>query len=305
VTVLEAIRKGTEFLERKGIDSPRLQVELLLAHLLGVKRMDLYLNFERQLQPQQIDALRDMILRRAKHEPLQYILGSVNFCGLEIKVTPAVLIPRPETEILAELCVKYLKEISKKTLDLTEAASKVKSSDRSSYLKVIDYGTGSGCIAVYLAVNCHKAQILAVDASERALEVARENAARHGVQDRIEFIKADSILTLCEVPKADLLVSNPPYIPTEQIPKLQPEIRDYEPRIAIDGGADGLQVLKHLAEHGGRVLKDHGMIMVEFGDDQEQKLKELFSACGWSDIQIVNDDGGQPRFLAAVWSRLQ
>lgn len=297
MTVLEAIRKGADFLQRKGIESPRLQVELLLAHLLGLKRMELYLNFDRSLTAAQVDALRELILRRSRHEPLQYILGTVNFCGLELKVGPAVLIPRPETELLAELGREYLQSLVPPHQCASTSGSCV--CNGSVRPLAIDFGTGSGCLAIVLAVACPQAQIIAVDVSEAALDVARENALKHNVADRIRFVCADSLSALGGQAKADLVITNPPYIPSDQIPTLQPEISQYEPRVALDGGSDGLAVLTRLAHEAHAVLRDGGLLMTEFGDGQETALYEMFTRAGWHAVEIKPDESGRPRFLLA------
>lgn len=297
MTVLEAIRKGADFLQRRGIESPRLQVELLLAHLLGLKRMELYLNFDRSLTPAQVDALRQLILRRSRHEPLQYIIGTVNFCGLELKVEPAVLIPRPETELLAEMGREYLQSLVLPDACARDAGSETRTGSGNPL--AIDFGTGSGCLAIVLAVACPRAQVIAIDVSEAALNVARENALRHNVADRVRFVCADSLTALSGQAKADLVITNPPYIPTDQIPALQPEISQYEPRVALDGGSDGLTVFAKLAHEARGVLRDGGLFMAEFGDGQEATLYQMFTRAGWHAVEVKPDESGRARFLLA------
>ena len=179
MTVLEAIQKSTEFLAKKGVESPRLQTELLLAHLLKMPRMKLYLNFERVLTPAETDALRELVKRRGQREPLQHITGSTSFCGLEIAVNRHALIPRPETELLAELGWKFLSTLNSSTAQLA-----------------LDFGTGTGCIAIALAVKCPAAKIMATDISADALALAKENAARNNVAERIEFLQGDGFAAL-------------------------------------------------------------------------------------------------------------
>ena len=181
MTVLEAIQKSTEFLAKKGVESPRLQTELLLAHLLKLPRMKLYLNFERVLTPAETDALREFIKRRGQHEPLQHITGSTSFCGLEMAVNRHALVPRPETELLAEAGWQFLSTLN------------------SQPLTALDLGTGTGCIAIALAVKCPNAKITATDISADALALARENAARNGVADRIEFLQGDGFAAVTEI----------------------------------------------------------------------------------------------------------
>ena len=232
VTVLEVIQKSAEFLARKGVDSPRLQAELLLAHVLKLPRMKLYLNFERQLEPAEADTARELVKRRGLREPLQHILCSTSFCGFQIAVNRRVLVPRPETELLAELGWQFLSGL--KTQD-----SKLKTA--------LDFGTGSGCIAIALAAKCAVAQVVAMDVSADALAVARENAVKHGVAERIRFVQGDGFAALPGGFFYDLVISNPPYIPSAEIASLQPEVRDFDPRRALDGGPDGLDCFRSLA----------------------------------------------------------
>ena len=193
MTVLEVIQRSTEFLAKRDVESPRLQAELLLAHVLALPRMKLYLNFERALSPAETDSMRDLVKRRGTREPLQHILGSVSFCGLEMAVNRSVLIPRPETELLAEAGWEFLAGAG-------EAAS------------ALDLGTGSGCLAIALAVKCPAARVVATDISPEALAVARANAVRHSVAERIDFREGDGFAAVPAGARFDLIVSNPPYI---------------------------------------------------------------------------------------------
>ena len=221
MTVLEAIQKSTEFLGKKNVGSPRLQTELLLAHLLKMPRLKLYLNFERVLAPSETNALRELIKRRSRREPLQHITGSTSFCGFEIAVNRHALVPRPETELLAELGWNFLSTLNSR---LSTA---------------LDFGTGTGCIAITLAEKCPNAKIMALDISAEALTLAKQNAAKSNVAKRIEFLQGDGFPALPENIKFDLIISNPPYIPSAEIATLQPEVRDFDPHDALDGGADG------------------------------------------------------------------
>ena len=197
MTVLEAIQKSTEFLAKKGVESPRLQTELLLAHLLKLPRMKLYLNFERALTPAEVDGLREFIKRRGQREPLQHITGSTSFCGLEIAVNRAALIPRPETELLAELGWQFLHQLSEgrapRDPNSTESEN---GASQSSALRVLDFGTGTGCIAIALAVKCPSAKVVATDVSPDALALAKENAARNNVTGQIQFLQGDGFVAL-------------------------------------------------------------------------------------------------------------
>lgn len=279
VTVLEVIQKSAEFLAKKGIESPRLQAELLLAHVLKMPRMQLYLNFERKLSESELNIAREFIKRRAQHEPVQYIIGSASFCGLELVVNRHVLVPRPETELLAEKAWEFL---------LGCAGAKV---------TALDFGTGSGCIAIALAVHCQRASIWAIDASKDALEVARLNAQRHGVIERINFVHGTSLRALPAELSFDLIVSNPPYIPCAQIGQLPPEVRDYEPTQALDGGVDGLDYFRMFAAEASRVLKQGGQLMLEFGDEQDQAVCRIFQEHNWVVAKVERDYNQKPRFI--------
>ena len=302
MTVLEAIQKSADFLGKKNVGSPRLQVELLLAHLLKMPRMKLYLNFERALAPGETDALREFIKRRAAHEPLQHIVGSTSFCGFEIAVNKHVLVPRPETELLAELGWQFLSTLN------------------SQLSTALDFCTGSGCIAIAIAAKCPNAKIVAADISEDALALAKENAAKNNVAERIEFLQGDGFAVLSSVGQAsrlsppekknsetgatpvlrfDLLISNPPYIPSAEIATLQPEVRDFDPHLALDGGADGLEFYRLIASQAKTFLKPAGKIMVEFGDGQAEAIRNIFETEKWIVEAVKEDYSQRARILIA------
>jgi len=253
VTVLDVIQRSAEFLGRKGVDSPRLQTELLLAHVLREPRLKLYLNFGRQLSQPDLEAVRELVRRRANHEPLQHILGAASFCGLEIQVNRHVLVPRPETELLAQRAWEYLRG-----LELPHPT-------------VLDFGTGSGCIAIGLAIHCPLAQVQALDISPRALDAARDNAARNGVAGRIQFQVSDGFAAL---PPGSAL--RPP---------------------ALDGGADGLDFFRRLAAEATRHLGAGGRLMVEFGDGQAGRIGEIFVQHKWIVENVEADYSGRPRIM--------
>jgi release factor glutamine methyltransferase len=288
VTVLEGIQRSTEFLTKKGVETPRLQAELLLAHLLKLPRMHLYLNFERTLSSAETDAFRELVKRRGQREPLQQIIGSTSFCGLDIAVNRHVLVPRPETEMLAEKGWSFLAQ-----LPTASAPSTINSPPATA----LDFGTGSGCLAVALAFNCPFAAITALDSSTEALELARSNAARHGVAERIRFFHGNGLAALPADAQFELMVSNPPYIPSAEIDSLEPEVRDYEPRGALDGGPDGLQFYRQFALEAGAFLKPAGKLMLEFGDGQAQALREIFQSQNWIVESVLEDYNQRPRIL--------
>ncbi len=302
MTVLEAIQKSTDFLGKKGVESPRLQAELLLAHALKMPRMKLYLNFERALTPAETDALRDFVKRRGQHEPLQHITGSASFCGYEIAVSRHALVPRPETELLAVAGWQFLSTLN------------------SQPSTALDFGTGTGCIAIALAAKCPNAKITALDVSAEALELARQNAAANKVSERIEFVEGNDFARLSQwwgerprEPKHntqsgssgvsphqfDLIISNPPYIPSAEIATLEPEVRDFDPRAALDGGADGLDFYRMFAAQAKPLLKPDGKIMLEFGDGQADAICKLFEDEKWIVEAVKEDYSHRARMLIA------
>jgi release factor glutamine methyltransferase len=284
VTVLEAIQRSTEFLAKKGVDSSRLHTELLLAHLLKQPRMRLYLEFERVLTPVEVDGFREIIKRRGQREPLQHIVGSTSFCGFEITVNRDVLIPRPETELLAERGWTFLNELS--TINSQPSTA-------------LDFGTGSGCLAIALASKCPAAEVYAIDVSPEALALARQNAARHGLTERIRFLEGDGFAAVPAEARFDLIISNPPYIPSGEIPSLQPEVRDYDPHRALDGGTDGMDYGRRLAAECAQFLKPGGRVMLEFGDGQAEPLRGILQQQKWIVEAIAADYTHRPRILVA------
>ena len=283
VKVLDVIGRSSEYLTRKGVDSPRLQVELILAQVLQLPRLKLYLNFDRVLNPAELDQIRAMVSRRGDREPLQHILGSACFCGLEFAVNRKVLIPRPETELLAEKAWTLL-------ATLQESGGPV---------AVADVGTGSGCLAITLATKCPEAKLDGLDISTDALEVAAGNAARLAVAERIHFYQSDLFEGIPPERRFDLVVTNPPYIPTQDIPRLQAEVRDWDPSLALDGGRDGLAFYRRLAAKAPSHLKTGGVLMAEFGDDQAEDVRRCFEQQQWAIDDFVKDLAGKPRIIIA------
>jgi release factor glutamine methyltransferase len=264
-TTLKVLTWTKDFLAGKGIDNARLEAEWLLCAATGLDRVGLYLNFEKPLSDEELAGYRAMVTRRGRREPLQHILGSQEFCGMEFEVTPDVLIPRHDTETLVH-----------------EALTRIPGADT-----VLDIGTGSGCIAVSLAKRLLKAAVTAIDISGTALTVARRNAEKNGVS--IEFLQG----SLCE-PVAgrsfDLIVSNPPYIASRDIELLEPEVRDFDPRGALDGGTDGLDIYRALIPSALSCMGPGGWLLVEIGAGQDRDVKHLFRTAGGFDEPITASD---------------
>ncbi|HEX4119029.1 MAG TPA: peptide chain release factor N(5)-glutamine methyltransferase [Verrucomicrobiae bacterium] len=278
MSILDVIQRSAEFLAKRGVSSPRLQVELLLAHVLKMERMKLYLNFSRPLSEAELNQLRALVQRRGHREPLQYIIGSTSFCGIDMALDPSVLIPRPETELLAERAWTFLNGLGNTPVAL-------------------DLGTGSGCLAIALALKAPRAKIHAVDVSANALALARQNAARHGAN--IEFHEGDFFHAAPPGLRCDLIVSNPPYIPSARIQTLEAEVRDYEPPTALDGGADGQDFYRQIAAQAGAFLQPTGRIMLELDEEGAEATREIFSGEKWAVEALEKDYNQLPRILVA------
>jgi release factor glutamine methyltransferase len=281
VTVLEAIKLSTDFLNKKGVESARLQAELLLGKVLQIPRMRLYLDFEKTLSEAETVSLRELVKRRSQREPLQHILGTANFCGLEIEVNRDVLVPRPETELLAEEGWTFLNKFGA----------------GGAPPRALDICTGSGCIALAMAQKCPAAEIWASDISAEALETARRNAEKNGLAVRVHFVVGDLFAALSDELRFMLIISNPPYIPSDDIAGLEAEVRDYDPRGALDGGADGLSFYRRLAMESVSRLESGGKLMVEFGDSQAAGIQRIFEEQNWIVEAIREDYTRRPRFM--------
>ena len=261
-TIRELLKVTTDYLQKKNIDSPRLTAEILLAHCLNINRIDLYLDLDRPLNEKEVSAYRDVIRRRISREPLEYITGTQEFWSLEFLVSDKVLIPRPETEILVE-----------QALDLCNRSS-FKDSPR-----ILDLGTGSGAVAVSLAKEIPYARIWATDISQEAIDLAGLNAQRHGVVDRIDFGQGDLLQPFVgRGISFDIIVSNPPYVASEEYEGLAPEVRDHEPRIALDGREGGLYYIEEIIETSPSFLLPAGWLLLEMAPGQTEKALELIGA---------------------------
>jgi release factor glutamine methyltransferase len=278
VTVLQVLQNTADFFARKGIDSPRLNIEHLLADALGKRRIDLYLEFDRTLSENELAPLREKVRRRAEGEPLQYLLGSWDFFGRAFRTDPRALIPRPETEVLVEIVLKVIR------------------AKLSSRTRLLDVGTGSGVLAITFALECPNLQIVGSDVSPSALNLARENAERQRLNGRIEWVESDLLSSVAG--PFDFLAANLPYIPTAELPKLAPEVKR-DPQLALDGGPDGLAVIRRLLQEAPKVLRDGAFVILEVGFDQAGRVADLLTAQKLRDISVENDYQGVRRFVTA------
>ena len=272
-TRMELLRWTADFFRQHGVAQPRLDAELLLAHVLGGSRMDLYLAFEQPLAEAERAQYRELVRRRAKERvPVAYLTGKREFWSLSSRVSEDVLIPRPETETLVQAALDQKPR------------------------RVLELGTGSGCIAAALARELPGAEIVAVDVSPRALELARENLAALGLGDRVELVLADGLRDLEPAGRFDLVVSNPPYVAKAELETLVPEVR-HEPLLALDGGVDGLDLIRRLCAEAPAVLERPGALALEGGDGQAADVGELLRRSGAAGVETKSDLAGIPRVV--------
>jgi len=278
-TLLEVIRKTTHFFASKGIDNPRLNAEQILAFGLKRKRLDLYLEFDKVLEELELERLRDLVRRRGVREPLQYITGEAPFLDLKLKVSRNVLIPRPETEELASRVLTKL--------------------DKGHSYAIIDLGTGTGSIALALAQGLPESKVMGVDISEAAVTLAQENAHLNKLEKKVQFIISDWFSRIEGA--FDCIVANPPYLTEKEWLEAEPEVKGFEPKSALVGGAEGTKDLYHILETSLKFLKKGGLLALETGIDQHAKLKEKAEILGYREIESIKDLAQRDRFLMARW----
>lgn len=279
LTVLEIIKKTTDFFAGKAVESPRLNAELLVGHALGLKRMQLYLQFERPLTEAELEKIRPLVRRRAQREPLQYILGETEFCGLKLKVDRRALIPRPETELLVERVA---------------AACAIPPA------RILDLGTGSGAIALALANAFPSAHVTATDLSDEALGLAGENAVATGLAERVSFQRSRWYEQLDANQPIDVIVSNPPYLSPQEVAETTPEIRQHEPVSALTpADGDAFSDLRAIIAGAPRFLKPGGLLALETGIAQHAELLALLKTAGFASSESQRDLTGRDRFVLA------
>ena len=270
LTVLEALNGASDYLQNKGIKSSRLNAELLLSHILNCKRLELYLSFDRPLQKSEIDSYRELLKRRSTFEPLQYIIGKVEFYGLEFEVNQSVLIPRPETELLVEAVIESVAKDER--------------------INILDIGSGSGNISIALAKNIPSCTVVGIDISEEAIETSTRNAKLNGVESQLMFVKKN-ILNGIEINENsfDVVVSNPPYVSVADFVNLDPELRLYEPQIALTDESDGLSFYRNISVLSRSLLKNNGKLFFEIGAGQSDAVKKILIDSDYKNIVIIKD----------------
>jgi release factor glutamine methyltransferase len=283
-TILKILKWTTAYFKSHQIENPRAASEILLAHALGVGRVDLYIEYDRPLEPKELEVFRGFIQRRLQREPVAYIVGEKGFWSLDLKVTRDVLIPRPETEILVETALSIIpREPSPKPF------------------RVLDLGTGSGAVVLALAKERAGHRFYAIDCSEKALAMARDNARKHGIERLITFLKGNWFDAVGDLPGYfNLVVSNPPYISHPAFEKLPLEVSRYEPREALDGGPDGLDAIRLIIEQAPAYLTPGGWLLFEIGYDQRASIERLIALSGaYTDFAIIKDYSGLDRVVRA------
>jgi release factor glutamine methyltransferase len=283
-TIQKLLNWITEYLTTKGIDSPRLSAELLLTHILGLQRIELYTQYNKPVARQQLDVLHDLVKRAGQNEPVAYLVGKTEFYSLELNITPDCMIPRPETELLVEHAIEFLRT-------------------RPDTQFVCDLCTGCGCIAVAIAKNYPGARIIATDISDAALAVAADNIEKHQLKHRITLLCGDlfdPIITGLDVNEFDLIVCNPPYVSTAEYEKLDRNVKDYEPKVALFAGVDGLDIYRRIIEKADRFLKPDAALILEIGYAQGPAVRQLLEQTGaFAEIKIERDLNNNDRIVSA------
>jgi len=274
----------SEYLTNKGVDSPRLSAEMLLSHALGLKRIELYTQFDKEVPQQQLDLLHGLVKRAGLHEPVAYLTGRTEFYSLELNITADCLIPRPETELLVQRAIEFLRT-------------------RSGVQYICDLCTGSGCIAVAIAKNVPEARVTATDISAAALEVAARNVEKHRLTEHVRLLCGDlfePIIKQLDVNQFDLIVCNPPYVSTAEYEKLDKNVKDYEPVSALLAGADGMDVFRRIIKKVDEFLKPGAALMLEIGYAQGPAVRELLEqTCAFAEIKIEKDFQDNDRIVMA------
>jgi release factor glutamine methyltransferase len=283
-SIARVLRWAAEDFARRGLSSPRLDAELLLGEVLGVDRVRLILDSEKPLREEELARYRELIKRRRRGEPIAYIRGEREFYGHRFRVDARVLVPRPDTEILVETGL-------------------LRTQPKSLYGRALDLCTGSGCVAIAFALQRPTWKVTGTDVSPGAMSLARENAERLGAIFATRWLLGDLFEALAPGERFDLITSNPPYIPLGDIATLDADVRDFEPRLALEGGADGLDVVRRIVERAPEFLESGGVLALEVGHDQAARVAALFEARGFGEIQVKRDYGGIERVVSGTLDR--
>ncbi len=299
--IREYFRYAVESLKSVSIETPELEAGVMLCHALKCDRSYLYSHYDRVLDKGELKLISDMLNQRIRSVPLQYIVGETEFMGLSFSVSPAVLIPRQDTETLVEECIKLVELISKQ-VDLGKSDMDKVNGALIKHVKVLDMCTGSGCIAVSIAHYCPETMLVACDISQAALCIARANCVRNKVDNRVELHCGDLFGSLSDEHQFNIIVSNPPYIETNVIPELQKEVKNHEPFLALDGGKDGLDFYRRIIANAPRYLTNGGYLALEIGYNQGQSVKKLMNEF-FCDIIVYKDIGGNDRAVIGRYDK--
>jgi len=276
-TIHKLLNWVTEYLKTKGIDSPRLSAELLLSYVLGLKRIELYTQFNKVVVEEELSQLHELVRRAGTHEPIAYLTGKKEFYSLEFDITKDCLIPRPETELLVEHAIEFLRTRSEETR----------------CFEVCDLCTGCGCVAIAIARNIANCKIVATDVSDTALAVAERNITKHGLGSRLKLLKGDlyePIIPGLGPAKFDLVVCNPPYVSEPEFEKLPANVKNFEPKVALTAGPDGLDIIKKIIAQAGPFLKPAASLMLEIGNEQGAAIRNLLENSGNFDAITIEKD---------------
>jgi release factor glutamine methyltransferase len=284
-TIQKLLSWVTEYFTGKGVDSPRLSAEWLLSYVLGLKRIELYTQFNKVVGQEQLSQLHELVKRAGAHEPIAYLTGKKEFYSLEFEITKDCLIPRPETELLVERAIEFLRT-------------------RNGEQFVCDLCTGSGCIAVAIARNFANCRIVATDISDAALAVAEKNVAKHSLMNRIKLLQGDlfePVIAGLGPARFDLIVCNPPYVSEPEYEKLARNVKDFEPKFALTAGQDGLDIIKKIIADANQHLKPTGTLMLEIGNEQGNAVHKLLETAGYfGTVKIEKDYSNLDRVAIAV-----
>jgi release factor glutamine methyltransferase len=277
-TIAKLLKWTTSYFDSHDIDSPRAAAEILLAHVLNLSRIDLYLRYDQPLNPSELTRFKALIKRRINREPVAYIVGVKEFWSMDLTVSRDVLIPRPETECLVEAALAVLAENKRQ-------GSSFKT------MRILELGTGSGAVVLALAAHCKEPLFFAADCSVKSVELAAENTKRHGFEEKIQLFCGDWLAPLNNRrSRLDMILSNPPYIQSQVIEQLQPEIFKYEPRVALDGGPDGLYCLRHIISNAHEHLVPKGYLLLEIGHDQKAEVTTIIDSCVYYEGVVFKKD---------------